>query len=137
MNTQDFDYKIHRKWKSSLERQVGESILIEHTPLEVIINSKSEWGQGSRIPRITVRREEPDHPHPQDPGDLNSQEGSNNKTKRPSLPENDLQEDKLSSNSKKRPRYQMTDFFGSSNPSRGVIQGEVLSTSTDQGVEKP
>ena len=100
----DFEYKLHKKWKSSLERQVGEAILIDHTPLDVILNSKSEWGQGSRIPRITVRREKK-NPHPQDPGDPNSQEVSNNtKNKCPSLPENDPQEDKSSSNSMKRPR---------------------------------
>ena len=91
------------------------------TPLEVIMNSKSEWGQGSRIPRITVRREEHDQTHPQDPGDTVSQGRQTNK--RPSLPNKELQDKEFFSDSRKRPRFQMTDFFVSSSRNIGFSQG--------------
>ena len=107
-----------------MKRQVGESILIEHTLHEVILNSKSEWGQGSRIPRITVRREEQDQTHPQDPGDTVRQGDKAYKRPSPSLPNNESQNSEFSSESnRKRPRYQMTDFFVSSSQSMSFPTG--------------
>ena len=52
-----FAFKLDRSWKSSLQRQIAESILIQETPLESLINSKSEWGSYS-IPRLTVESEQ-------------------------------------------------------------------------------
>ena len=96
--------------------------MIDQTPPEVIINSKSEWGQGSRIPRITVRREEQDQTHPQDPGDTVRQGDKANK--RPSLPNSEVQNNEFSSESnRKRPRYQMTDFFVSSSQNMSFPNG--------------
>ena len=52
-----FAFKLDRSWKNSLQRQIAESILIQETPLESLINSKSEWGAYS-IPRLTVESEQ-------------------------------------------------------------------------------
>ena len=51
-----FKYKLHKSWRKSLQRQIAESLLIQETPVEHLINSKSEWGNYS-IPRLTVERE--------------------------------------------------------------------------------
>ena len=37
----DFSFKLDRAWKSSLERQIGETILIEGTPESDLMNGKS------------------------------------------------------------------------------------------------
>ena len=53
-NTQwNFKFELHGTWKSSLERQVREAMLIDGTPKEHLMNSKSEWGSNS-IPRVTT-----------------------------------------------------------------------------------
>ena len=53
-NTQwSFKFDLHGSWKSSLERQVREAMLIDGTPREHLMNSKSEWGNNS-IPRVII-----------------------------------------------------------------------------------
>ena len=54
--TPNFKFKLHKSWKTSLQRQIAESLLIQETPIEHLINSKSEWGNYS-IPRLTVETE--------------------------------------------------------------------------------
>ena len=54
--TPKFKFKLHKSWKTSLQRQIAESLLIQETPIEHLINSKSEWGNYS-IPRLTVEKE--------------------------------------------------------------------------------
>ena len=39
-----FSFQLNRSWKSSMQRQVAESILIQETPIACLINSESEWG---------------------------------------------------------------------------------------------
>ena len=105
----NYQYKLHRTWRSSLERHIGEALQIDNTSPEVLMNSKSEWGQGSRIPRIIVMRDgETDVPrNPQEhPQGLPQQ----NKVKRHAPPpESDRN---LPQGSKKRIRItQMTEHF--------------------------
>ena len=49
----DFTFKLHKTHKTSLERQIKEALLIEHTDNKSLMNSKSEWGFNS-IPRVRI-----------------------------------------------------------------------------------
>ena len=49
----EFRMKVIRSHKSPMTRQVHESIEIEHSKANIIMNSKGEWN-GSRIPRVVV-----------------------------------------------------------------------------------
>ena len=79
---QRFKFKIDRSWRSSLERQLMESLQIdnEHGSL---LNSRTEYGANS-IPRIVA----------QQPGETNgSNNNCNSQGRRPrDLSQNDLQE---------------------------------------------
>ena len=48
-----FQFKADRSWKSALERQLGEALLIDNTPQEHLMNGKSEWGLNP-IPRVKI-----------------------------------------------------------------------------------
>merc|ERR1711954_635291 len=51
--THRFSFKVDRSWGTSLERQIGEALLIEETDNEVLMNGKGEWGR-SHIPRVRI-----------------------------------------------------------------------------------
>ena len=53
--TPNFSFKLDRSWKTSLQRQVWEAIKIEESPLNELMNSRSEWGSNS-IPRVTIHQ---------------------------------------------------------------------------------
>ena len=58
----DFLYKLHRSHRTSLERQITEALLIEHTNVENIMNSRAEWGFNA-IPRDRIEvQNDPNHP---------------------------------------------------------------------------
>ena len=48
-----FGMKVLRSHRSPLTRQIQESIEIEHSKADIVMNSKGEWN-GSRIPRIVI-----------------------------------------------------------------------------------
>ena len=45
--------QVVKKHKTPLERQITESILIENSKADILLNKKSKWN-GSKIPRIRV-----------------------------------------------------------------------------------
>ena len=49
----EYSFEVLRSFRSSLERQIFESILIDEASPEVRLNSKAEWG-GNRIPRLVI-----------------------------------------------------------------------------------
>ena len=51
-----FEFKLVGTHKTSLERQIKEALLIEHTPNENLMNSKAEWGFNA-IPRVRIALE--------------------------------------------------------------------------------
>ena len=51
----DFSFKLDRKWKTTLARQIGESLLIMGEVPHLLMNSKSEFGSSNRDTR--------DHPN--------------------------------------------------------------------------
>ena len=51
-----FEFKLVGTNKTSLERQIKEALLIEHTPNENLMNSKAEWGFNA-IPRVRIALE--------------------------------------------------------------------------------
>ena len=57
----NFSYKVDKTWKTALERQVGESILIDNEDKSCILNSRSEWGHNA-VPRLTITRDNQDQP---------------------------------------------------------------------------
>ena len=62
--TPNYAFILHKTWKSSLERQIGEALLIDDTPRGALINSKAEVGHNT-ISRLKVEAgtEEIRHPH--------------------------------------------------------------------------
>ena len=57
----NFAYVAQKSWKTALERQVGESILIDNEDKTCILNSRSEWGHNA-VPRLTITRDNQDQP---------------------------------------------------------------------------
>ena len=53
-----FKWTLHRPWKTSLARQLGEAILIAIISQDRLMNSKSEWGN-NRIPRVVLDQPDP------------------------------------------------------------------------------
>ena len=51
----NFSYKVDRAWKTSLARQIRESLLIAQENPEMLLNSKGEWGSKNVIPRLVVQ----------------------------------------------------------------------------------
>ena len=119
----NFKYKLHKTWKSTLERQVGEALEINSSPPESLMNSKSEWGHNA-LPRITVLkdpREPPDPPEnqpAQGPGQIHHQhdpqQNHKNTRKRPSFHLIEQQQREVPAakdDQKKKAKYQIDDFF--------------------------
>ena len=52
-----FKYKVDQVFKTTLARQIAESILIQEENQDLLMNSKSEWGSKNTIPRIIVTTE--------------------------------------------------------------------------------
>ena len=48
-----FSFTVDRQWKSSLERQIGEALLISNSPEDELLNCKTEWGCNP-IPRAKI-----------------------------------------------------------------------------------
>ena len=48
-----YQFKVKKTFKSSLERQIYESVMIDQQDRSQILNSRSEWGS-NRIPRLMV-----------------------------------------------------------------------------------
>ena len=67
-----YKFEVMRSFKSSLERQVMESIQIDEEDPEVRLNSKSEWGS-NKIPRLMIDPDSQYSPGEQDkpPADQN------------------------------------------------------------------
>ena len=60
----NFNFNVHRVWKSSLARQIGEAICIGDEDQALLMNSRSDWGQNP-IPRVTPAPEQDqDNPNP-------------------------------------------------------------------------
>ena len=49
----EFQFKVVKSYRSSLDRQISEAILIDNEPPQHLLNSKSEWGS-NRIPRLII-----------------------------------------------------------------------------------
>ena len=60
----NFAYVAQKSWKTALERQVAESLLIDEAENESLLNSRSEWGQNA-VPRIRIQREDGQNGHGQ------------------------------------------------------------------------
>ena len=56
--THDFSYKLDRTWKTSLQRQIREAMMIDETPDHQLMNSKSEFGANS-VPRVVIEDDKP------------------------------------------------------------------------------
>ena len=52
----DFSFKLDKSHRSSLHRQLSEAIKIDETPVDELMNSKSEFGSNS-VPRVTIEDE--------------------------------------------------------------------------------
>ena len=52
--TPNFQFKLHKSWKTSLQRQIQEGLLIQNTDTDLLMNSRSEWGNNG-IPRIVIQ----------------------------------------------------------------------------------
>ena len=128
----NFIYKQHRTWKSSLERQVGEAIMINETKPGSLMNSKSEWGHNS-IPRISVIRdnqEEAKSPN-QSPTDPPTNQCPNGKKRRPNnllQTESDTQTSAGTPRMTKKARYQMEDFYTRSSYSKNQSNSTLKDT---------
>ena len=48
-----YEFKVMRSFRSSLERQIMESIYIDDEDPEVRLNSRSEWGS-NKVPRLMI-----------------------------------------------------------------------------------
>ena len=48
-----YQFEVKKTFKSSLERQIFESVMIDQQDKGQILNSRSEWGS-NRIPRLMV-----------------------------------------------------------------------------------
>ena len=49
-----FTFKLDRSWKTSLQRQIREGLKIQQTDCDLLMNSRSEWGNNG-IPRVVVQ----------------------------------------------------------------------------------
>ena len=72
----NFTFKVHQSYKSSLERQIRETILIDSEDPEAKLNSKDEWGLNS-IPRFIVHQDIPESQPNQPESDCQSLSSSN------------------------------------------------------------
>ena len=52
-NPPTYRFNLHRVWKTSLQRQIGEAIQIAEEKQSILMNSKSEWGSNP-IPRVQI-----------------------------------------------------------------------------------
>ena len=120
-----FEYKFHQSWKTSLDRQIGEALLINEANKDTLLNSRSEWGHNS-VPRLVVHKdnEPPDPtPHP------DALETTTN-TRRP--PETDHQNQSKAKRPREDPiltpaaqpkfknsKHQMTDYFIKTKTTKG------------------
>ena len=55
-----FIFKVDKTWRTSLSRQIRESLMINQEDPSKLINSKSEWGAQNGVPRITIVDDRPD-----------------------------------------------------------------------------
>ena len=61
-----FNFHLHRVWKTSLARQIGEALAISEVNQDLLMNSKSEWGS-TPIPRVIIRYPETPEDSPTPP----------------------------------------------------------------------
>ena len=61
----EFSFNLHKSWKNSLSRQIGEAICIGEEITSLLMNSRSEWGN-NLIPRNMPAPTDPDNPNPGD-----------------------------------------------------------------------
>ena len=52
----DFKFSLDKSWKTSLLRQLREAMLIDATPPDELMNSKSEFGSNS-VPRVVIEQD--------------------------------------------------------------------------------
>ena len=55
----DFTWKVDKSHKTSLSRQIRESLMIARENQSMLMNSKTEWGSGNTIPRVIISGEDP------------------------------------------------------------------------------
>ena len=55
----NFEYKVDKCHKGSLNRQIREAIMISQENPAMLMNSKSEWGMENSIPRVRVVEDQP------------------------------------------------------------------------------
>ena len=67
----EFEYKVQRSFRSSLERQIMESILIDEEKPESRLNSRSEWG-ANKVPRLMI---DPESQYDKKEGQNSTEEG--------------------------------------------------------------
>ena len=72
----DYKFEVMRSFKSSLERQVMESIQIDDEDPEVRLNSRSEWGS-NKIPRLMIDPDSQYSPGDQDKPPADQNRGQN------------------------------------------------------------
>ena len=53
----NFAFVAQKSYKTALERQVSEAILIDEAEPTSLLNSWSEWGQ-NRVPRVKIKRDD-------------------------------------------------------------------------------
>ena len=52
----NFKFLAVKSFKSAMQRQIYEAIMIEEAPNSSLMNGKAEWGQ-NRVPRVKVQKE--------------------------------------------------------------------------------
>ena len=126
----EYEFKVMRSYRSSLERQIWESIFIDEENPEVRLNSRSEWG-ANKVPRLIIDPEsrykqgeqdqDKDQGHQEEAtsqGEVKRQGQGNSKRSRPEnvkVKSNNeiLDEVNACSTERKRVKLNITDHFSS------------------------
>ena len=70
----NYKFEVHSSFRTSLERQITEAILIDEEDNDARLNSKAEWG-GNRVPRLMI---DPDSHFNSKKEEVKSQTGQEN-----------------------------------------------------------
>ena len=122
----EYEFKVMRSYRSSLERQIWESIFIDDEHPEVRLNSRSEWG-ANKVPRLIIdpeskyRQGEQDQDKDQGQDEAQSQDEvteqsqGSNKRSRPEKTKVRSENENLggvdASSSRKKVKLSITDHF--------------------------
>ena len=107
----DFSFTLHRSWKTSLARQIGEAIQIANSDQDLLMNSRSEWGQ-NRVPRVQV------HEDSRNPGATSTSPTPASMPRRPSASTSNTRPD-----GRANPDARMKTALQAQNSPRGTLDG--------------